>query len=60
MEATMKGKDTNNKLIAVRTDAKTVQTLERIGAELDRSVSWIIRAAIAGYIARYKSPAKEK
>lgn len=53
-------KTTNDKLIAVRTDTKTAQTLERIGAELDRSVSWIIRAAIAGYIARYKSPAKEK
>jgi predicted transcriptional regulator len=44
-----------DKLVAVRMDSKTVRVLERIGVELDRSVSWILRQAATEYIERRKS-----
>jgi predicted transcriptional regulator len=40
------------KLVAVRMPIKMVQNLERIGKELDRPSSWVIRAAVTEYVNR--------
>jgi predicted transcriptional regulator len=47
-----------DKSISVRMDVKTVKALEKIGVELDRSISWLLRKAAEEYIERYQSSKK--
>ena len=47
-----------DKLTAVRLDQRTAKTLEKIGEELDRPVSWLMRKAIDEYIERWKAGKK--
>jgi predicted transcriptional regulator len=47
-----------DKSISVRMDMKTVKALEKIGVELDRSISWLVRKAAEEYIERYQPPKK--
>lgn len=45
-----------DKSISVRMDMKTVKALEKIGVELDRSISWLVRKAAEEFIERYQFP----
>jgi predicted transcriptional regulator len=42
----------NDKLTAFRIETKTYRALERIGEELDRSVSWLLRKAAEEFVER--------
>jgi predicted transcriptional regulator len=48
-------KETHDKQIGLRMDSGDIEALERIGVEIDRSVSWMIRTAVSEYIERYKA-----
>jgi len=48
-------KDTHDKAVTIRMDSDDVKALERIGEELDRSVSWLIRKSVEEYIERYRA-----
>ena len=43
-----------DKLVAFRLETKAHEALEKIGKDLDRSVSWLIRKAVEEYLARQK------
>jgi predicted transcriptional regulator len=43
-----------SKMKVIRTDQEQITQLERIGKEVDRPVSWLIRKAIAEFIERNK------
>jgi predicted transcriptional regulator len=45
----------HEELKAVRMDSDAIEALTRIGKELDRSISWLIRAAVSEYIERYRA-----
>ena len=47
--------DTHDKPVTIRMDSDDVKALERIGEELDRSVSWLIRKSVQEYIERYRA-----
>jgi predicted transcriptional regulator len=47
----MKAK-TDRTLIAVRIDTKTADGLEKLAVKMDRSISWLVRAACDAYVAR--------
>jgi predicted transcriptional regulator len=47
-----------DKAVSVRMDLRALKALEKIGEELDRSVSWMVRKAVDEYITRHN--AKEK
>jgi predicted transcriptional regulator len=47
-------KDTHDKQVGLRMDSADIEALEKIGAEIDRSVSWLIRTSVSEYIERYK------
>jgi hypothetical protein len=51
-EVIVKTESPDRTLVAVRIDTKTVQALEKMGKTLDRSVSWLVRAACDAYVAR--------
>jgi predicted DNA-binding protein len=53
-----KSKEALGKLTAVRFDQETIDRLAKIGQELDRSVSYMIRHAVEKFVAEYK-PAKK-
>lgn len=46
--------------ITVRIDDEQRAALERIGAELDRPVGWLIRAAIDDYVAAHDKPRRSR
>lgn len=53
-----KSKEALGKLTAVRFDQETIDRLTKIGEELDRKVSYMIRHAVEKFVAEYK-PAKK-
>ncbi len=48
-----------DKSISVRMDLKTVKALEKIGVELDRSISWLLRKAAEEYVKRHNEKKDE-
>jgi hypothetical protein len=48
-------KDINDKPVGLRMNSDAIAALERIGIEMDRSVSWLIRTSVDEYIERYKA-----
>jgi predicted transcriptional regulator len=55
---TMK-KDTHDKQVGLRMDSDAIAALERIGLEIDRSVSWLIRTSVDEYIERYRAAKRQ-
>jgi predicted transcriptional regulator len=49
-----KSKEALDKLTAVRFDQALLDRLAKIGEELDRSVSYMIRHAVEKFVAEYK------
>jgi predicted transcriptional regulator len=47
-------KEAHDKQVGLRMDSDAVAALERIGLEVDRSVSWLIRTSVDEYIERYR------
>lgn len=47
--------DSKDRQIGLRVVSSDIEALERIGVEIDRSVSWLIRTSISEYIDRYKA-----
>ena len=43
-----------DKMSAIRLDEGDYKRLQEIGADLDRSASWLIRQAVKEYIRKYK------
>ena len=42
-----------DKSVSVRMDLRALKALEKIGEELDRSISWLVRKAVDEYIKRH-------
>jgi predicted transcriptional regulator len=52
-------KDTHDKQVGLRMDSDAIAALERIGLEIDRSVSWLIRTSVDEYIERYRAAKRQ-
>jgi predicted transcriptional regulator len=52
-------KGTHDKQMGFRMDSDAVAALERIGLEMDRSVSWLIRTSVDEYIERYRASKRQ-
>ena len=52
-------KEAHDKQVGLRMDSDAVAALERIGLEMDRSVSWLIRTSVDEYIERYRAAKRQ-
>lgn len=48
------------KLVAVRMPVQMVQTLDKIGKQMDRKVSWVIRDAVKEYIKQRSTQTRQE
>jgi len=46
--------------LTVTLDSEDRRTLNKLAAETDRSLAWIVREAIKQYLADHRNPAREK
>ena len=51
----MAKKSTHDRAFGLRMDEDIVKTLEKIAAELDVSVAWVVRRACQQFIQRYQA-----
>jgi predicted transcriptional regulator len=52
-------KETHDKQVGLRMDKEAITALEKIGVEIDRSVSWLIRTAVDQYIERFRAAKRQ-
>ena len=45
----------DDKAVSVRMDLRSLKALEKIGEELDRSISWLVRKAVQEFIERHNA-----
>jgi predicted DNA-binding protein len=50
----------NTELKSFRTSKRQLDSLKRIGEELERESSWLIRKAVQAYIDQYDEPVKSR
>lgn len=46
--------------LTITLDSEDRQALERLAKQTDRSLAWIVRDALQEYLAKARSPAREK
>lgn len=44
--------------LRVRVETETIERLQKIGKELDRQVSWLVRQAVEDYLKRFEKSKK--